>query len=83
MDSSEEFRHARQLSPQRNSSEASTADELVAEQLRHFGIDPGSPGGQALARLVGHLGGANAAAHELWELTTRTLSHLDRADRVA
>ncbi len=77
------FRHALQLSPLRNSSTATTTEELVAEQLRHFGIDPESPGGQALARLVTQLGAANAAAHELWELTNQTLARLDRADRIA
>ena len=83
MSGKDEFRHALQLSPLRNSSTASTTDDLVAEQLLHFGIDPGSAGGQALARLVSQLGAANCAAHELWELTTRTLGGLDRADRIA
>ena len=83
MSGADEFRHALQLSPLRNSSAATTADDLVAEQLLHFGIDPGSPGGRALARLVSLLGAANGAAHELWELTTQTLSGLDRADRIA
>jgi O-acetylhomoserine (thiol)-lyase len=81
--STDGFRHALQLSPLRNSSTATTTGELVAEQLRHFGIDPGSPGGEALARLVTQLGAANCAAHELWELTTKTLDRLDRADRIA
>jgi len=81
--SQDEFRHALQLSPLRNSSQATTPAELVAEQLRHFGIDPESPAGQALARLVTQLGAANCAAHEMWELTTQILSKLDRADRIA
>ena len=80
MSSKDEFRHVLQLSPLRNSSTATTPEELVDEQLRHFGIDPGSPGGEALARLVTQLGEANCAAHELWELTTQTLARLDRAD---
>jgi O-acetylhomoserine (thiol)-lyase len=79
----DQFRHALQLSPLRNSSAATTADDLVAEQLLHFGIDPGSPAGEALGRLVSLLGSANGAAHELWELTTQTLAGLDRADRIA
>ena len=56
VDSSDSFRHALQLSPLRNSSTATTAAELVAEQLRHFGIDPGSPGGLALGA-SGHAAG--------------------------
>ena len=83
MSGNDEFRHALQLSPLRNSSTATTTGDLVAEQLLHFGIDPGSAGGQALARLVSQLGAANCAAHELWEITTQTLSGLDRADRIA
>jgi len=83
MNANEEFRHALQLSPLRHSSAATTGAELIVEQLRHFGIDPASPGGQALGRLVGQLGAANAAAHELWALTTATLGQLDRQDRIA
>jgi len=83
MNASEEFRHALQLSPLRHSSAAATTDELVAEQLAHFGIDSATPCGQALARLVRQLGAANAAAHELWVLTAETLGRLDRQDRIS
>jgi hypothetical protein len=83
MDSKEEFQHALQLSPLRHSSAATTLPELVIEQLRHFGVDPDSEGGRALGRLVRQLGAANCAAHELWELTVRTLGSLDRQDRIA
>ena len=55
MSGNNEFRHALQLSPLRNSSTATTTGDLVAEQLLHFGIDPGSAGGQALARLVSQI----------------------------
>lgn len=83
MNNSEEFRHALQLSPLRHSSAATTTAELVTEQLGHFGIDPETPSGRALGRLVAQLGAANAAAHELWALTAETLSKLDRQDRIA
>ena len=83
MNDHDEFRHALQLSPLRHSSAATSSAELVDEQLRHFGIDPATPGGQALGRLVARLGAANAAAHELWELTTQTLDTLDRRDRIS
>ena len=83
MDRKAEFQHALQLSPLRHSSAATTLPELVDEQLRHFGVDPASEGGRALGRLVQQLGAANCAAHELWELTVRTLGSLDRQDRIA
>jgi cystathionine beta-lyase/cystathionine gamma-synthase len=77
------LRHALQLSPRRHSSGASTTAGVVVEQLMHFGIDPTSPHGEALAALVEKLYAANAAAHELWDLTSSTLATLDRADRIA
>jgi O-acetylhomoserine/O-acetylserine sulfhydrylase-like pyridoxal-dependent enzyme len=83
MNPANEFRHAVQLSPLRNSTAAVNAVELVDEQLRHFGIDPQSAQGRALAGLVAHVGRANAAAHEVWELTNALLATLDRSDRIA
>lgn len=74
---------ALQLSPRRNTSDAGSVDELVDEQLRHFGIPPESPQGGALAELTRHLYAANGAAHEVWARTTEVLDSLDRRDRVA
>jgi O-acetylhomoserine (thiol)-lyase len=79
----ESFVHARQLSPRRHSSAATTSEELVREQLEHFGIRPDSAHGHALAELVRHLGSANVAAHEVWRQATEVLSGLDRCDRIA
>jgi O-acetylhomoserine/O-acetylserine sulfhydrylase-like pyridoxal-dependent enzyme len=62
---------------------ATTPQELVREQLEHFGIRPDSTHGQALANLVAHLGAANTAAHEVWRQTTEVLAGLDRRDRIA
>ncbi|HEX4240527.1 MAG TPA: aminotransferase class I/II-fold pyridoxal phosphate-dependent enzyme [Steroidobacteraceae bacterium] len=78
-----DFDHALELSPRRHSTAATSHGALVEEQLEHFGIDPGSNHGRALARLVGALGTANGAAHEVWSLTSRELSKLDRSDRIA
>ena len=75
--------NARQLSPLRNTTAASSIEDLVDEQLRHFAIDPASAYGQTLARLTHSLYEANAAAHELVALTGAALSGLDRKDRVA
>lgn len=83
MNTSASFTHALHLSPRRHSSEARTAQELVREQLEHFGIRPESEHGAALARLVESLGAAAGATHEIWRLTSATLATLDRSDRIA
>ena len=77
------FSSAVQLSPRRHSSEARTVDELVREQLAHFGIAAESPHGQVLARLSLALFEANGAAQDAWRLTSETLSRLDRRNRIA
>jgi cystathionine beta-lyase/cystathionine gamma-synthase len=71
------------LSPLRNTSAATTPDELAREQLAHFGIDSQTEYGEALLRLVGDLYGVNASANTLWERTMERLSSLDRSDRIA
>jgi O-acetylhomoserine (thiol)-lyase len=75
--------HARELSPLRNSTSATSIPILVEEQLRHFSIDPGSPYGSALSRLTLSLYEANLSVHELTAITLDTLGRLDRKDRVA
>lgn len=77
------FLHASQLSPRRHSTAASNIEELTAEQLSHFGIDPRSGHGEALASLVRQLFAANVSLHELWTVSARTLAELDRSDRIA
>lgn len=72
-----------QLSPLRHSTEAKSLDGLLAEQLEHFGIAPGSAHGQALSRLSRALVEANGAAQDAWRLTRETLSTLERRDRIA
>jgi cystathionine beta-lyase/cystathionine gamma-synthase len=74
---------ARELSPRRNTTAAGSVPELVVEQLRHFSIDPDSDYGRRLGSLAGHLYGANAAVHELWQVTLRELGDLPQGDRVA
>jgi O-acetylhomoserine (thiol)-lyase len=74
---------ARQLSPLRNTTNAGSPAELSAEQLRHFGIDPESVYGKAMTRLTENLYRANTGVQELADVTMRSLSELDRADRIA
>ncbi|MEZ4601573.1 MAG: aminotransferase class I/II-fold pyridoxal phosphate-dependent enzyme [Syntrophotaleaceae bacterium] len=72
-----------QLSPLRNTTHAEDPAALTAEQLRHFGIDPESDYGRALADLTLRLYQAQGAVHELWRLTSETLGGLEREDRIA
>jgi len=82
-DTPDDFDLARELSPRRNTTSATDLDALVAEQLRHFAIDPDDEFGRRLGTLARHLYGANVAAHELWQLGLRELAGLDQRDRVA
>lgn len=72
-----------QVSPLRNTTEATDPAALAEEQLRHFGIDPKSEFGRALGALARTLYDANGATHELWKVTIDTLDGLDRSDRIA
>src|SRR6266478_7733656 len=77
------FAHARELSPRRSTSTATSVEELVAEQLAHYSIDPKTELGGALGRLAEHIYRANIELHQLWDLTTAELGSLDRRDRIA
>ncbi|TWU20676.1 Methionine gamma-lyase [Novipirellula galeiformis] len=73
----------RNLSPRRNTTSAETVDELVTEQLVHFGIDPATQHGRTLASLAGRLYEAGADMDALWRLTQQSIHNLDRSDRIA
>lgn len=74
---------ARRLSPRRKTSAAHSLDELVDEQLAHFGIDPTVPSGASLRRLARLIYEANVEMDHLWEATLKELAQLDRRDRIA
>jgi O-acetylhomoserine (thiol)-lyase len=82
-ESDRELKLARELSPRRTTSEALDIDGLVTEQLKHFSIDEKTEIGGALSRLANHIYRANVELHQIWDLTTRELSRLDRRDRIA
>ncbi len=73
----------RLLSPLRKTSTATTAEELVEEQLRHFGIDPTTEIGHVIERLARRIYESADDMQALWVVTARTLSGLDRSDRIA
>jgi len=73
----------RTLSPRRKSTAARSLDELVDEQLAHFGIDPGTAFGQVLARIARRMYESYADLDRLWIETAETIQGLNRADRIA
>ncbi|MFP6676038.1 MAG: PLP-dependent transferase [Pirellulaceae bacterium] len=70
------------LSPRRNSSTARTRDELVDEQLAHFGIDLNNEYGQTLKSVVGRMYDSQADIEKLWQLTLESMHDLDQTDRI-
>src|SRR5262245_55327012 len=74
---------SRRLSPLRNTSQAGSVPELVAEQLAHFGIDEESEYGRALGRLAARLYESEPDLERLWQLTLASIGGLDRSDRIA
>lgn len=73
----------RKLSPRRNTTEAQTAAELMAEQLAHFGLDPQSPFGASLGRIAQRLYESQGDIDTLWRTTLESIGSLDRSDRIA
>jgi O-acetylhomoserine (thiol)-lyase len=82
-DNSNSVEQARILSPIRNSSTATTIDELVAEQLDHFQIDASSEQGVYLARVAHSLYGCQGSVDDLWNSAQNFMRELDRSDRIA
>ncbi len=72
-----------ELSPLRNSTQATGSSDLAAEQARHFGIDPDSGYGRALVRLAVNIYESHASVTELSRITMASLQELDRTDRIA
>lgn len=71
------------LSPRRNTSTASTLDELVAEQMAHFGVESSTELGQSVARVAAQLYQCQVGVDHLWRTTLTSMASLDRADRIA
>jgi O-acetylhomoserine/O-acetylserine sulfhydrylase-like pyridoxal-dependent enzyme len=78
-----DLERARELSPRRKTSSATSVAELVQEQLAHFAIDPAGALGRELCDVTEHLYGAHLSLHRLWAVGGRALADLDRRDRIA
>jgi O-acetylhomoserine/O-acetylserine sulfhydrylase-like pyridoxal-dependent enzyme len=70
------------LSPRRNSSDAGTVEELVSQQLEHFGIDPKTDYGQSLARIAGHMYESQHDVQNLWRFTVKSMSQQTHGERI-
>lgn len=75
--------NAKILSPKRNTTQASSVDELAKEQLAHFGIKANSEYGEALYQAATHLYHAQSDVSQLWKITSATLEGLSKEDKVA
>jgi O-acetylhomoserine (thiol)-lyase len=77
------FEVGRKLSPRRKSTQATTVEELAAEQLAHYNIDPESSMGVRLTALCEKLYAAQYDIEELWTFSMRELGKLPRKDRIS
>lgn len=73
----------RRLSPRRLSTQAANEEQLVAEQLLHFGLDPESEYGKTVARIARHLYETTVDVNDLWRVTAESIGALDRSQRIA
>ena len=73
----------KKLSPCRNSSTADNIDELVEDQLRHFGINPDSEYGSTLSRIVERMYSSQSDIEKLWEITLESIQSLDQSDKIS
>jgi O-acetylhomoserine (thiol)-lyase len=73
----------RKLSPRRNSTQAADEDQLVAEQLQHFGLDASSDYGRTVASIARRLYETSADIDQLWRITAESIQGLDRSNRIA
>jgi O-acetylhomoserine (thiol)-lyase len=73
---------AREISPRRHTTQAGDIDGLVAEQLRHFGLDPASEYGKRMGSFCEHLYRGHADLKRMWETGVAELATLPRQDRV-
>lgn len=77
------FTAMRRLSPRRHSSQAANEEQLVAEQLAHFGLDPDSDYGRTVADIARNLYNTSVDIDNLGRITADTIGALDRSHRIA
>lgn len=73
----------KKLSPRRNSSTADSVEELVLDQLQHFGVDPNSEYGQTLSKVVKRMYESQNDIEQLWKVTLESMNDLNQADKIS
>ncbi len=73
----------KKLSPRRNTSTADNLEDLVVDQLQHFGIAPESEYGVTLAGIVRRLYENQHDIERLWEITLQSMNELSQADKIS
>lgn len=76
------FDRMKKLSPQRNTTTATSLDELVHQQLNYFSIDPASEYGQTLGRIVRRMYESQDDVEHLWKITLDSIRTLHQTDRI-
>lgn len=71
------------ISPVRHSTTAESLDELVKEQLLHYGLDPDTEFGQSVADVAKYIYGCHGSVNELWTFTQKAMSELKYEDKAA
>jgi O-acetylhomoserine (thiol)-lyase len=73
----------KRLSPRRNTTTANTLDELLDEQLAHFGLDPADDFAAALRRVAKRLYEAHEDLAGMCDIAARGFHNLPASDRIA
>ena len=71
----------KKLSPCRNSTSATTVEELVDEQLAHFGIEQDEYG-QTLKRIVTRMYESQGDIEQLWSQTLESMNKLNQSEKI-
>jgi O-acetylhomoserine/O-acetylserine sulfhydrylase-like pyridoxal-dependent enzyme len=77
-----EIDRMKKLSPQRNSTTATTLEELVEQQLIYFGIEPKSEYGQTLGRVVRRMYECQDDVEHLWQITLDSIRTLHPTEKI-
>lgn len=71
------------LSPRRNTSAANNEAESITEQIRHAGIDEGSPLGKALANTIQNIYHCHDNVDLMWQVAQQYMQEFDQSDSIA
>lgn len=82
-DASQQLASQRVLSPLRNTTQCTNAQQLAREQLSHFGLDPHSEFGAKVESLARRLYDCQADVDQVWKVGLASMGELSQTDRIA